>query len=81
VFAWRPLVIGVAVLALSQVAVFSALHLVARHAGFTPHVRDVRAWAIAAPLLVVMAVVAYERRRAVPPAGTGYCDADGRDAL
>jgi exosortase/archaeosortase family protein len=59
----RPFVTGLAVLALSQIAVFAALHYVVRFASFTPHVRDVRAWALAAPLLVVVAMVTYERPR------------------
>jgi exosortase/archaeosortase family protein len=61
VITWRPFVTGLAVLAVSQVAVLAALHLAVRHAGFMPHVRDVRAWALAAPLLVIAAMVAHER--------------------
>jgi hypothetical protein len=37
-------------------ATFVALHLLASHAGLTPHVLDVRAWAVAGPLLVVVAL-------------------------
>ena len=48
---------------LSQAAVFAALHFLMRHGGLVPHVRDVRAWALAAPLLVVVATVTYARPR------------------
>ena len=60
---WRPFVAGLTVLGLSQVVIVAALHFVVRHAGFTPHVRDVRGWALAGPLLVVAALVTYDRPR------------------
>jgi hypothetical protein len=60
---WLPIVAGLAVLGLTQVLGFAALHLVAVHAGLAPHVRDVRAWAVAGPLLVVAAMVTYDRSR------------------
>jgi exosortase/archaeosortase family protein len=63
VLSWRFFVSGLAVLALSQIAVFAALHIVAGRGGFTPHVRDVRAWALAAPLLLLAAMVTYDRPR------------------
>jgi hypothetical protein len=50
-------------LAASQIAVFAALHFGLRYAEFTPHVRDIRAWALAGPLLVVAALVTYDRPR------------------
>ncbi len=59
----RTFAAGLAVLGLAQVAAFGTLHVVARDAGLTPHVRDVRAWALAAPLLVVAAMVTHERSR------------------
>jgi hypothetical protein len=59
VLSWLPFVTGLAVLGLSQLAVFTALHFVVRHAALMPHVRDVRAWALAGPLLVVAAMVTY----------------------
>jgi hypothetical protein len=62
-FKWRRLVSGLALLGLSQLAAFAALNFVARSAGLTPHVRDVRAWALVAPLLVVAAIVTYESPR------------------
>jgi len=63
VFTWRPFVVGLALLAFSQIAAFAAMHFVVRHAGFAPHVRDVRGWAIAIPLLVAAAVVNYAQPR------------------
>ena len=63
VFKWRSFVTGLAMLGLSQIAVFAALYVVVRYAGLTPHVRDVRAWAVAAPLLVIAAMVTHERAR------------------
>jgi hypothetical protein len=60
---WTSFVAGLALLALSQVAIFASVELLGRHAGLTPEVRDVRAWALAGPLLLVVAIVAYERPR------------------
>ena len=60
---WRPIVAGLVVLGLSQIAGLAALEFVGSHAGLTPHVRDVRAWALAGPLLVVAALVTYDRPR------------------
>jgi hypothetical protein len=50
-------------LGLSQMAVVTALYFGLRYAEFTPHVRDVRAWALAGPLLIVAAIVTYDRPR------------------
>jgi exosortase/archaeosortase family protein len=58
---WPRLVAGVAVLGLTQSAGLLALHSLAIHAGMTPHVRDVRAWAVAGPVLMFAAVVASAR--------------------
>jgi exosortase/archaeosortase family protein len=63
VFKWRPFVAGLAILAASQVAWFAALAFMVRHTALTPHVRDVRAWALAGPLLIIAAIIAYERPR------------------
>ncbi|CAN5433042.1 hypothetical protein BH23ACI1_BH23ACI1_08810 [soil metagenome] len=60
---WNVFVGGLAVLGVLQVALFAALHLLASHADLAPHARDVRAWALAGPLLVVAAMVTYERSR------------------
>jgi hypothetical protein len=63
VFKWRPFVTGLVLLGLSQLVVFGALHVVVRYAGLVPHVRDVRAWALGAPILLIAAMVAYDRPR------------------
>ena len=60
---WRPFAAGLAVLGLSQAAGFVLLHIAAAQAAFLPHVRDVRAWSLAGPLLVVMALVTHDRAR------------------
>jgi exosortase/archaeosortase family protein len=60
--AWRPFVAGLAFLGVSQIATFSALHFV-RQSALTPHVRDVRAWTLAAPVFIVAALMAYDRPR------------------
>lgn len=60
VLEWRTFVTGLALLGLSQVALVAVLHLLVRHVGLLPHVRDVRAWAVAGPLLAVAAVVRRE---------------------
>lgn len=53
---WRRFLAGLALLELTQIAVLLALHVLASHSGLTPHVRDVRAWAVVGPLLVIAAV-------------------------
>ena len=65
---WRRFLSGLTVLAVTQVAILTTLFFVASYAGFTPHVRDVRAWALAGPLLAVAAVVNIGRllRRPTP---------------
>ena len=65
---WPRFVAGLAVLGLTQTAGLLALHVVATHAGLTAHVRDVRAWAVAGPLLIFAAVVTCARRVAEAPA-------------
>lgn len=59
---WRPVATGLALLALSQVGVFAALQFGLPGDGFAPHVREVRAWAIAGPLLVA-ALLIHDRPR------------------
>jgi exosortase/archaeosortase family protein len=54
---WRRFVAGAAVLGVTQSAGLLALQSLAIHAGLTAHVRDVRAWAVAAPVLVFAAVI------------------------
>jgi exosortase/archaeosortase family protein len=60
---WRPFAAGLAVLGLSQIAGFALLQIAAAQAAFLPHVRDVRAWALAGPILVVIALVTHDRPR------------------
>jgi exosortase/archaeosortase family protein len=59
--AWRRFLCGLALLQLTQVAALLALHALASHSGLTPHVRDVRAWALVGPILVIAAVVNVDR--------------------
>lgn len=54
---WRRFAAGLAFLGLTQSAGLLALESLAIHAGLTAHVRDVRGWAIAGPVLIFAAVV------------------------
>lgn len=54
---WKRYLAGLAVLGLTQTAGLLALHALATHAGLTAHVRDIRGWAVAAPVLIFAAVV------------------------
>ncbi len=74
---WRRFLAGFALLALTQTAGLLALHVLASHSGLTPHVADVRAWAVVGPLLVIAAVMNVDRllRRPTPvarPVGDGH---------
>jgi hypothetical protein len=60
---WRPFLAGFAVLGLTQTAGLLALHALASHPGLTAHVRDVRGWAVAGPVLIFAAVVNVARAR------------------
>ena len=60
---WRRFLAGLAVLGLTQTAGLLALQALAGHAGLTPHVRDVRGWAVAGPVLIFAAVVNVARAR------------------
>jgi exosortase/archaeosortase family protein len=60
---WRRFLAGLAVLQLTQLAGLLVLHGLAAYPGFAAHVRDVRGWAIAGPLLIVGAVVHVRRAR------------------
>lgn len=53
---WSRFLAGLAVLELTQMAGLLVLHALSSH-GLTAHVRDIRGWAVAAPLLIVAAVV------------------------
>jgi exosortase/archaeosortase family protein len=60
---WRRFLAGLAVLGLTQTAGLLALHALASHSGLTAHVRDIRGWAVAAPLLIFAAAVNGARAR------------------
>jgi exosortase/archaeosortase family protein len=60
---WKRFFAGLALLQLTQIAGLLALHALASHSGLTAHVRDVRGWAVAGPLLIVAAVVNVARAR------------------
>jgi hypothetical protein len=60
---WRPFLGGLAVLGLTQTAGLLALQALASHAGLIAHVRDVRGWAVAGPVLIFAAVVNLGRAR------------------
>ena len=59
---WKPLVVGFVVLALTQATGLSLLHAIAE-AGITAHVRDIRGWAIAGPVLIAAVVANVARAR------------------
>ena len=59
---WKPFLAGLAVLALTQTTGLLALHALAS-SGLTAHVRDIRGWAVAGPLLIAAAVVNLARPR------------------
>jgi hypothetical protein len=54
---WTRFLAGLAILGLTQVAGLLALHVLASYSDLTAHVRDVRGWAIAGPVLIFVAVV------------------------
>ena len=60
---WKRFLAGLAVLELTQVGGLLALQALSSHSGLTAHVRDVRGWAVAGPLLIVAAVVNIARPR------------------
>jgi exosortase/archaeosortase family protein len=70
---WRRFLAGLALLELIQMATLVVLQVLASHSGLTPHVRDVRAWAVVGPLLVVVAVAnaRWLRRRPTVAAAAG----------
>ena len=61
--AWQRVLAGLALLGLTQAAGLLALAALATHAGVTAHVRDIRGWAIAGPVLIFAAVVARAQPR------------------
>ncbi|HEV3058113.1 MAG TPA: hypothetical protein VGY48_07680, partial [Vicinamibacterales bacterium] len=60
---WKRFLTGFVLLPLTQTAGLLALHALASHAGLTAHVRDVRGWAVAGPVLIFAAVVNVARSR------------------
>jgi exosortase/archaeosortase family protein len=54
---WRRFMAGLAILEVTQMAGLLALQTLGSQSGFTAYVRDIRGWAVAAPLLIVAAVV------------------------
>jgi exosortase/archaeosortase family protein len=53
---WKRFAAGLAALALTQAAFLLVLHVLTTNAGLTAHVREVRGWAIAAPLIIIAMV-------------------------
>ena len=60
---WTRFLAGLALLGLTQTAGLVVLHALATHAGVTAHVRDIRALAIAGPVLIFAAVINLARAR------------------
>ena len=54
---WRRFLCGAALLASVQIVVNGGVNLLASHAGLAPLVRDVRAWALIGPALVIAMVI------------------------
>jgi hypothetical protein len=60
---WRRFLAGLALLGLTQMAGLLVLNALASQTGLTAHVRDVRGWAVAGPVLIFAAVVNVARPR------------------
>jgi hypothetical protein len=60
---WTRFLCGASLLSATQIAVVSGVQLLAVHAGITPLVRDIRAWALLGPALIIAAVVNVGRAR------------------
>jgi exosortase/archaeosortase family protein len=60
---WRTLAAGLALLGLTQTAGLFALQVLSSGAGITAQIRDIRAWAVAGPLLIALAVAHAQRAR------------------
>jgi exosortase/archaeosortase family protein len=65
---WKRFLAGFAFLVLTQIGLFIGLQALAAWPDLTPHVRDVRGWAVVGPVLVIIAAVNL-RRRLHGPAG------------
>jgi len=62
-YGWTTFACGAALLAAMQIAVINGVQFLAAHAGVAPLVRDVRAWALVGPALIIAAVVHVASRR------------------
>jgi hypothetical protein len=60
---WTRFLAGLAVLGVTLIGGLLALHALAAHAGVTAHVRDVRGWAVAGPVLIFAAVANLAKSR------------------
>ena len=60
---WKGFLAGLAALGVSQAAGLAALHAVTTYPDLALHVRDVRAWAVAGPVLIFAVVVHVARPR------------------
>jgi hypothetical protein len=60
---WRRFIAGLAMLAVTQAAAMAGLLALTTYAGISASVRDVRAWAIVAPILIVATVINLGRAR------------------
>lgn len=60
---WTRFLAGLALLGLTQTAGLLALHTLASQFSLAPHVRDVRGWAVAGPVLIFAVVVNHARPR------------------
>jgi exosortase/archaeosortase family protein len=61
---WMRFGVGLAILGLTQAAGLLVVHVLASSASLTPHVRDVRGWAVVVPVVIFAAVIqgAHARR-------------------
>jgi exosortase/archaeosortase family protein len=60
---WRWFAVGLAALGASQAAFFAVLPFAAGRTALTSHVVDVRAWALAVPVLLIVAMVTRDQPR------------------
>jgi exosortase/archaeosortase family protein len=60
---WTRFLAGLGLLGLTQTAGLLALQTLASQFGLAPHVRDVRGWAVAGPVLIFAAVASHARTR------------------
>jgi exosortase/archaeosortase family protein len=59
---WQPIVGGLAVIGASHLVLFAGLGWLAEH-DLAPHVREIRAWAVVLPPIVIAAVIRHGRPR------------------